>query len=145
MVSFERHKENPLDTLDIGRVVERRREKYHHFVNGHLENIGALFSKYKGVSLQGWENVYDRNPHYSDPFDGIIIKFTITTYPAFNTEKMMAGEFETRMKTGKSFVSVYMDPFNKNINQFGSAEECYDSLEAWIKEFTKKPEIKFDW
>jgi hypothetical protein len=144
VVCFKRHEENPLDTLEIGRVEERRKEKYQQFVNGHIENIQILFAKYKGVSMQGWENVYDRNPSYSDPFDGVIIKFTITTFPFPSIEKILTGEFETRLKTGTSFVSLYTDPFNKTINQFGSSEECYDSLETWIQEFTKKPEIKFD-
>jgi hypothetical protein len=144
-VCFKRHEENPLDTLGIGRVDERRIEKYHQFVNGHIENIQILFAKYKGVSMQGWENVYDRNPSYSDPYDGVIIKFTITTFPFPNVEKILMGEFETRFKTGISFTSLYLDPFNKNLRQFGSPEECYNSLEAWIQELTKKPEIKFDW
>lgn len=146
-VCFQRHQENPLDTLEIGRVEERRIAKFREFIEGHEKNLQSLFSKYEGVIYQGFDNVFERNPHYSDPFDGVIFKFTITTYPAWNTEKIIQGEFETRMKSGKSFLSVYLDPFNKNLSQFGDAEECYNCLEAWIEKFTEKPENhdKFHW
>lgn len=144
VVCFKRHNDNPLDTLEIGRVLERRREKYYEFVNGHLENIRVIFSKFQRVKMQGWDNVFDRNPSYSDPFDGVIIKFTITGYPCIGVEKIYTGEFETRLKSGNSFLSLYLDPFNKNLYQYGSAEECYNALESWIEKLTEEPEIKFD-
>jgi len=140
-IYFQRHRENPLDTLEIGRVEERRIAKYREFIEEHEKNLRELFSKYEGVKFQGFENVFDRNPSYSDPWDGVIFKFTIVSYPAWNTKKILQGEFETRMKSGKSFL-LYLDSFNKNSSQFGSAEECYQCLEAWIKKFTEKPETK---
>jgi len=152
-VCFKRHEENPFDTLDIGRVEERRKEKYHDFVNGHINNLKEIFSKFKGVSMQGWENLADRNPQYSDPYDGMIVKFLVTTYPAIKTEKLLMGEFEarlesgsslgefeTRLKSGTSFVTLHLDSFNHDIRQFGSAEECLNSLESWLEKFTEKPE-----
>jgi len=141
-LSFKRHEDNPFDTIEIGRVEERRKEKYHQFVNEHIDNLRDLLSKYQGVTMQGWENVYDRNLQYLDPFDGVIIKFTVVTYPVYNVEKILTGEFETRIKSGNSFLSLYLDSFNKNLCQFGTPGECYDSLEVWIKDLTNKPENK---
>jgi hypothetical protein len=143
-VCFKRHEKNPLDTLDIGRVMERRREKYYQFADQNIEAIQTLFSKFKGVKMQGWENIYDINPEYSDPFDGVIIKFTVVSYPIINVEKIYTGEFETRLGSGISSVSLYLKSFAENLKYFGSAEECYDSLENWIKKLTEGPEIKFD-
>jgi len=144
MVSFERHKENPLDSLEIGRIEERRKEKYFNEINKSIERSLILFKKYEGVRMQGWDHLHDRKTWVEDPFEGFIIKFSVTSFPFPNTEKMHMGELDIRMN-GRASASLYLDPFNKNINQFGSVEECWESLEEWLKEFTKKPEYKIRW
>jgi hypothetical protein len=144
MVSFERHKENPLDSLEIGRIEERRKERYFNEINKSIERSLILFAKYDGVKIQGWDHLHDRNPSIEDPFGGFIIKFSVTSFPFPNAERMHMGEIDIRMN-GRASACLYLDPFNKNINQFGSVEECWESLEEWLKEFTKKPEYKIRW
>jgi hypothetical protein len=130
---FVRHSENPLDTLDIGRVEERKIRKYF----SELKNdIIIPFMKKNKLDLKEIEDFYYKEEKSSTENVGLSF---------MGTMKKKECEYMIAYTEGVRELKMFMCGYNlgdgnwiwgKTIDpkKAGQLEDCLSQIKKWIKE-----------
>jgi hypothetical protein len=141
VVCFKRHEDNPLDTLGIGRVDERKKEKFYNFIDKTIADVTTLFSKYKGVKLQEWEKLYD----IEEPaFKGFIIKFKIINFIFSPGNQFDFYNWDLKIRMDPERAELSSASLRSDHFVFGSIEECLESLETWLEDLQKNQKLNLN-
>lgn len=148
-ISFKRHEENPLDSLGIGRIMERKRESFEKVVDKTISDIIDLIKDYPEARYVGWDPLYNTDPGIQEPFFGFKIRLKISTFPFPSIEKVYDCNFEYYMETEISRLRWYLKPGVEEIDKFGDIEECKFAFKEWLNEYCLRKNdqrrFKFIW
>jgi hypothetical protein len=135
MVSFERHKENPLDSLGVGRIVERKRKVFDEKVVQTISDINKIIEDYDTVKMVGWDPLYCTNMTVNDPFYGFQIRLKISTFPFPSMEKVYDCNIEYYMETDIVRLRWFLTPGVEEMDKFGNLEECKVAFNSWLSQY----------
>jgi hypothetical protein len=136
-ISFKRHEENPLDSLGIGRVAERKIEKFNETVVQVISDINKLAEGYPEVRFVNWEPISVQSPITGiiDPFYGFKIRLNISTFPTPYQEKVYECYFEYYIESKISRMRWYSKSGQEEMNKFGQMEEVKLAFKDWINQY----------
>jgi hypothetical protein len=133
-ISFTRHENNPLDSLGIGRVEERKKEAFMELLTNSVIRVQKILADYDG-RYQGWDRTFDAKTNIEDPFHGFRIKFTVSVFPFPSMEKIIMGHLDYTIKSGICRLSLHADQVSdQNMDKFGSFEETEEYLKYWLQQ-----------
>ena len=134
-LSFKRHEENPLDSLGIGRIMERKRKVFDELVNKTILDINDIAKGYPEARYVGWNPLYNTDETIQEPFFGFKIRLKISTFPFPSMEKVYDCNFEYYMETEIARLRWYLKPGVEEIDKFGDIEDCKAAFKAWLNEY----------
>lgn len=126
-IGFKRHQENPLDTLEIGRVQERRTKAFNELVVKTISDLNTLSREYD-VKFIDWTNICSFASPINDPLYGFRIQLKISTFSEtwdFFLEYVMETQI-TRL--------IWSLNKKQQMNKFGDMEECLSIYKSWLSQ-----------
>jgi hypothetical protein len=133
-LSFKRHEDNPLDSLSIGRVDERKKDAFMELLQDSIIRVQKILSDYD-ARYQGWDSTFNLISYTEDPFYGFRIKFTVSVFPFPSMEKIIMGHLDYTIKSGICRLSLHADQVSdQNMDKFGSFEETEEYLKYWLQQ-----------
>ncbi len=122
-ICFKRHEDNPMDSLGIGRIQERKAQAYNELVIKAISDIDEIARDYPGVRFINQEPIYCTDKIYSsDPFYGFKIQLNICTF-----------EYYTEPRFAR--LRWYSQVGQKEMNKFGEYEEIKLAFKYWLKQY----------
>jgi len=125
-----------LDSLGIGRVMERKRKVFDELVNKTISDINDIAKDYSdSVIMVGWDPLFAVDVSIQNPFYGFKIRLKISTFPFPSVEKVYDCNIEYHIEQGFTRLRWSIDPGVEEMDKFGNWEDCKIAFKDWLNKY----------